>query len=220
MRLTFRKDYTALSDEALVGLIVEGGHNDEAGAYLVYERYRPLLVKCYLRVFDGDMQWLDDCLGDLYLFLRGREGGWRKLASFEWRCRFASWLIRLATNRFLEMKPYLIGKINFRLSISEDDEREDASDGLDEYERREREVLLLEAVGLLEDTDQRFVVLKRLQGYSSRETAELLSQMWERHGIVKRDLQGRPVRPTAGYVDVRMQRAKAALRLIIADMDV
>lgn len=222
MALTFRRNYSTLSDEALLEMITRAPHCEEAAAYLLYERYRPLLMKCYGRVFGADPQWLDDCLGDLFCFLRGVDGQWGKLAGFEWRCRFSSWLIRAASRRFLEMKPYLIGKLNFRLSISDDvepDELTEVPDAEREFARREREVLMQEAVGLLRDADQRFVVVKRLQGFNSQEIAEQMTEAWEQSGTVRVDSHGRRVTPTAAYIDVRMQRAKAALKLIIAGME-
>ena len=76
----------------------------------------------------------------------------------------------------------------------------------------------MEAIAKLEDPDQRFVVLKRLQGYSSKEIAELMQQSWDKHGIVRMD-KGKRVIPTSGYVDVRMQRAKEELRKLIVTID-
>ena len=78
--------------------------------------------------------------------------------------------------------------------------------------------MLMEAIAKLEDPDQRFVVLKRLQGYSSKEIAELMQQSWDKHGIVRMD-KGKRVIPTPGYVDVRMQRAKEELRKLIVTID-
>lgn len=43
--------------------------------------------------------------------------------------------------------------------------------------------MLLEAIGMLKDPDQKFVILKRLQGYNSKEIAELLTKAWEKHGV-------------------------------------
>jgi len=87
---------------------------------------------------------------------------------------------------------------------------------VEDYERRQLKVLLLEAVGQLDDPDQKFVILKRLQGYDSREIALLLQKRWEKHGIRKFNNRHEEVVPDAAYVDVRTQRAKENLRKIIA----
>ena len=78
--------------------------------------------------------------------------------------------------------------------------------------------MLMEAIAMLEDTDQRFVVLKCLQGCSSKEIVDLMRQSWDKHGIVRMD-KGKRVIPTPGYVDVRMQRAKVELRKLIVTID-
>ena len=68
---------------------------------------------------------------------------------------------------------------------------------------------------MLKDPDQKFVILKRLQGYNSKEIAELMNKSWVKHGIKKYDNNGNLVVPTSGYVDVRTQRAKKNLKEII-----
>jgi hypothetical protein len=120
------------------------------------------------------------------------------------------------------MKPYLIGKIENPLSIDDNENGkkpvELPDEYLEDYERRQRKVLLMEAVGLLKDMDQKFVILKTLQGYSSAEIADLLNQKWQKDGIKKYDNKGKLVVPTPGYVDVRRQRAKEQLKRIIVEL--
>ena len=79
----------------------------------------------------------------------------------------------------------------------------------------EMHVLLMEAVGMLKDPDQKFVVIKRLQGYNSKDIALLLQKRWEKHNIVKYNNKKQMVVPDAAYVDVRMQRAKDNLEIIL-----
>ena len=66
--------------------------------------------------------------------------------------------------------------------------------------------------------DQKFVILKTLQGYNSREIAEMLKQKWQKEGVTKYDYKGNLVTPTPGYVDVRRQRAKEQLKRIIVEL--
>lgn len=219
MGLIFQNNYKALSDKELVAKVTNIPSNEEAAAYLIYNRYDPLLRKIYKTVYNEDLYWYDDCLGDLFDYLKGKQQDWGKLKSFQWRSPFGSWLKKTARNRFIEIKRYLIGKIENPISIDDADEDKAPiqlpDDGVEDFERIQRKVLLMEAIGMLQDRDQRFVILKRLQGYNSKEIAELLKKSWDKHNIKKFDNKGNVVIPTSGYVDVRTQRAKENLKEII-----
>jgi len=222
MELTFLNNYTELNDKEIVDKIINKPYNEEAAAYLIYNRYDPLLHKLYRNIFDKDSSWYEDCLGDLFGFLKGKERDWNKLRTFQWRSKFGAWLSSTARHRFIEIKPYLIGKIENPLSIDDTDGDKAPvqlpENGGEEYERLERKILLMEAVGMLKDPDQKFVILKRLQGYNSKEIAELMKKSWAKHGIKKYDNKGNLVVPTSGYVDVRTQRAKENLKEIIVKL--
>lgn len=222
MEVHFHKKYAKYSDEEIVRSIVDTPHDEEAAAYLIYNRYAPLLRNIYRKVFDNDTFWYGDCLNDLYLFLKGKDLEWNKLKTFEWKSKLSTWLSKTAYNRFLEFKPTLLGKIKNHICVDDDystklplqffDDREQ------DHERREKEILLLEAVSLLEDPDQKFVILKRLQGYNSKEIALLLQKRWEKHGVVKYNNKKQIVVPDAAYVDVRAKRAKEILKTIITKL--
>ena len=221
MQIPDRYKYMKLTDRELVEAITKTPPDEHAAVYLLYERYSPKFRKLYADIYQ-DMTWYDDCMGDLFAYLKGKNQDWHAFRSFEWRSRFATWIGQVARNRFLEIRPYLIGKVDFPLSI---DDTEDGKfpvqltdESHEDYERRERKVLLLEAIGQLKDTDQKFVILKTLQGYNSSEIADLLARKWYNEGIEKRDSRGRIVIPTSGYVDVRRQRAKEQLKRIIAEL--
>jgi len=222
MGLVFLNNYAELNDKEIVNKIINKPYNEEAATYLIYNRYDPLLHKLYREIYDKDPSWYEDCLGDLFGFLKGKERDWNKLRTFQWRSKFGSWLSSTARHRFIEIKPYLIGKIENPLSIDETDGDKAPvqlpENGGEEYERLERKILLMEAVGMLKDPDQKFVILKRLQGYNSKEIAELMKKSWAKHGIKKYDNKGNLVVPTSGYVDVRTQRAKENLKEIIVKL--
>lgn len=219
MELHFHKEYKNYSDEEIVSSIVALPHDDEAAAYLINNRYAPLLNNVYRKVFENDSSWYGDCLNDLYIFLQGNDREWSKIKTFGWKSRFGAWLSKTAYNRFLEIKPKLIGKIKKTTSIDNNCDNKYPlqlpDEGERDYERRERNILLLEAVGMLRDPDQKFVILKRLQGYNSKEIAILLQKRWAKHGIVKYNNKKQVVVPDAAYVDVRTQRAKDNLQKII-----
>ena len=222
MGLVFLNNYAELNDKEIVNKIINKPYNEEAAAYLIYNRYDPLLHKLYREIYDKDSSWYEDCLGDLFGFLKGKERDWNKLRTFQWRSKFGAWLSSTARHRFIEIKPYLIGKIENPLSIDDTDGDKAPvqlpENGGEEYERLERKILLMEAVGMLKDPDQKFVILKRLQGYNSKEIAELMKKSWAKHGIKKYDNKGNLVVTTSGYVDVRTQRAKENLKEIIVKL--
>ncbi len=162
MELTFHNNYKEESDKEIVEKIITVPYNEEAAAYLLYNRYDPLLFKLYRKIFDKNLSWYDDCLGDLFDYLKGKNQDWNKLRTFEWRCNFGPWLGRTANNRFLEIKPYLIGKIQNSISIDDDEDRTPVQlpdNGVEDYEQLQKKIMLLEAIGMLKDPDQKFVIL-------------------------------------------------------------
>lgn len=219
MEFKKQSNSTGLSDEELVGQILTPPHNEEAAVFLLFERYQPLLLSIY-RGLTSDPSWYEDCVHELFIHLKGKDRDWQPLASFGKRSSFGTWLKTVARNKFLELLPKLIE--NPEISVSVDGRDSDAppvrllDNGAEDYEHRELRVMLMEAIGQLHDPDQRFVILKRLQGYDSREIAVLLQRRWLKHGIRKYNSRHEEVVPDAAYVDVRTQRAKDSLRKIIA----
>lgn len=229
--MTFHYNYDGYTDKELVELAIQPPigkkPNEEGVAFLLYNRYAPLLHKLYLKIYGKQYDLYGDCLNDLFIYLKSGEPVWRKLISFEWRSSFGTWLGTTARHRFVEIKPTLIGKCPNPLSIdggsanlSPSGEPERGSvqlpdNGVEEYEDKERKVILMEAISLLKDADQKFVMIKRLQGYNSKEIAILLQKRWAKHGIVKYNNKKQVVVPDAAYVDVRTQRAKENLQKII-----
>lgn len=72
MELTFHNNYKEESDKEIVEKIITVPYNEEAAAYLLYNRYDPLLFKLYRKIFDKNLSWYDDCLGDLFDYLKGK----------------------------------------------------------------------------------------------------------------------------------------------------
>ena len=52
MELTFMNNYTELNDKEIVDKIINKPYNEEAAAYLIYNRYDPLLHKLCRNIFD------------------------------------------------------------------------------------------------------------------------------------------------------------------------
>lgn len=221
MQIPARYRYMTQTDKELVEAIIRIPPDEGAAVFLLYEKYTPKFKKLYTDIYQ-DMSWYDDCMNDLFAYLKGKNQDWRTFRTFEWRSKFSTWIGQVARNRFLEIKPYLIGKIENPLSIDDNENGKKPvvlpDEDLEDYERRQRKVLLMEAVGLLKDMDQKFVILKTLQGYNSAEIADMLALKWQKEGTEKYDNKGNLVTPTPGYVDVRRQRAKEQLKRIIVEL--
>ena len=228
--MAFHQNYEDYTDRELVELAIQPPigkkPNEEGVAFLLYNRYGPLLHKLYLEIYGKQDDLYGDCLNDLFIYLKSGEPVWRKFINLEWRSSFGTWLGITARHRFVEIKSILIGKCPNALSIDGDtltalSTRKDRNpiqlpdNGVEEYEDKERKVILMEAISLLKDADQKFVMIKRLQGYSSKEISILLQKRWAKHGIVKYNNKKQVVVPDAAYVDVRTQRAKENLQKII-----
>ena len=216
MNLPLDRKYANLSDREIIDSIITKPHNEEAAVYLLYERYTPKFKKLCFDIY-GTCEVYYDCVDDLFIFLKGSNLNWDKLRSFEWRSKFSTWIATTALRRFVEIKPLLIGKIGKTLSMDECTSLVEKDE--ESYERRMRKVMLMEAIMQLEDADQKFVILKTLEGYDSSEIAILMATKWHNEGIVRYDNKGNAVVPSAGYVDVRRQRAKAELKRILSTID-
>ena len=228
--MAFHQNYEGYTDRELVELAIlppiGKKPNEEGVAFLLYNRYDPLLHKLYLETYGKQDDLYGDCLNDLFIYLKSGEPVWRKLINLEWRSSFGTWLGVTARHRFVEIKPILIGKCPNTLSIDGDTSTALSTgkdrnpvqlpdNGVEDFDEKERKVILMEAISLLKDADQKFVMIKRLQGYNSKEIAILLQKRWAKHGIVKYNNKKQIVVPDAAYVDVRTQRAKENLQKII-----
>lgn len=220
MEFHYKLDYSKLSDKQIVEKVLADPHDEESAAYLLHDRYAPLLSNLYHR-FTKDDTWFDDCVNELFMHIKGKDGSWRALAGFEWRSTFGHWLRRVANSKFKELLPKLIENGGRNVSIDNDDPQQppvQLSDrGKETFERNMNKVMLLEAIGRLKDEDQRFVVLKRLDGYKSKEIATMLEIKWEKHGIVRYNNDHEVVVPDEGYVNVHYQRAKKELKRIMSN---
>lgn len=220
MEFQYRFNYKDLSDKQIVGKILADPHDEEAAAYLLHDRYAPLLHKLY-RWLTTDDTWFDDCFDELFMHIKGKDGSWRMLANFEWRSTLGYWLRKIAYSKFREVLPKLIENGGRNVSIDNDDPQQPPvqlpDGGKETFERSMDKVMLMEAIGKLKDEDQRFAILKRLEGYKSKEIATMLKIKWEKHGIVRYNNEHEVVVPDEGYVNVHVQRAKKELKIIMSN---
>lgn len=213
MKLVFRQKYKDLSDKEIVDKIITEPHDEEAATYLIYSRYEPLCISICHRTLGG-VQRLDELQSELFMLLKGKNHDWNALKSFGWRSSLGRWLSITAYNLSLELRRQLIENDGKNVSIdigwTNDDEKPQTIDiAVDEEkqkERRQNMIVLNEAIHMLENPDQRFVVIKRLQGYSSKEVAQLLQTYWNSKNIVRYNNKKEIIKPDSGYIDNLFKR--------------
>lgn len=223
MESLYRLNYNKFSDKQIVEKILAEPHDEEAAVYLLYERYKNALLAIYF-LYASTTMWYNDCVNDLFVLLKGEDLHWQPLASFEWRSSFATWIKKIASREFpktiKKMKRVIECGTNI-VSINNDESEKPKvqipCDGEECIERRLRKVMLMEAIGRLKDDDQRFVILKRLEGYKSKDIAIMLQERWKKYGIKKYNDKQKLVVPDADYVNVRTQRAKESLKKMIVE---
>lgn len=238
----YRNAYQDLTDRQIVDRIIEKDkHDEEAATYLLWDRYNNLLHKHFNNLIHLDpYEWYDYSVESLFVYLRGDNGRWEKLSSFNWQSQFCYWFKKVSYNHFNDLRDKLIEKGIILVSLDDDDQKNSKREPVDDPTgRNRRKVELVEAIRNLKDLDQKFVVTKRLEGYNSKEIAELMKVMWENEGIKRTSLQNvrnekgeyvldengkkvkvvAPLIPTNQYVDVLMERAKKELKKIIVTID-
>lgn len=220
MDFHYKLDYSKLSDRQVVAKILAEPHDEEAAVYLLHDRYTPLLRKLYC-CFTSNAIWFDDCVDELFMYIKGKDGSWRILVNFEWRSTFGYWLKRIAYSKFRDILPKLIENHGRNVSIDNNNPMQMPLQLPDRNkettEHRMDLVMLMEAIGKLKDDDQRFTMFKRLEGYKSKEIAEMLKIKWKKYGIVKYNNDNEVVIPDEGYVNVHMQRARKELKIILSN---
>lgn len=213
MELIFKDRYKTLSDREIVDRIITEPYDDEAAAYLIYCRYEPLCVSVCLKTLGGTQQ-LDELQSELFILLKGKNQDWHALRSFQWRSSLGSWLKITAYNFSLEFRRQLIENNGDNLSMDNGWSQEDQkrrtmdipSDEEELKERRYRMMLLQEAINMLDNADQKFVVKNRLQGFSSKEIAKMLLDYWKENNMARYNNRREPVVPDSGYIDNLFKR--------------
>jgi len=226
MELTFIHRYEALSDKEIVDLIITNPYDEEAATYLIYNRYEPLCKTICMATLDG-VHNLDALQSELFMLLKGKQQDWQVLKSFQWRSQLSTWLKITAYNLSLNLRKDLIENNGNNSSLDkgweEDYQNHHVIDiPFNEEKRIERRYDLLvlnEAIHLLENTDQRLVMIKRLQGYSSKEVAMTLQEYWNENGIVRYNSKKQVVIPDSGYIDNLFKRGYEKVKAIYKSLD-
>lgn len=215
--MIFNDKYKNMTDKEIVDAIISDPSDEMAATYLVYDRYKPLFVKLYKRYIGDDMYWFDSCVTDVFTLLKGPELEWRPLKRFEWRSSLASYLIPIAKNHFLAIKPKLIDNPAKVISMDEKQSPNttmqipDTTRGKHAHELMEAKIDLLDAIGKLEDEDSRLIIIKTLHGYKSRDIAQMIQERWDEKGIVK-IYGGKRVVANEHYVNMTRNRIYKELK--------
>lgn len=205
-------NYSILHDKKLVTLILAG--NEEAGVHLVYVKYENDINYHVLRYYD-DLEYKEDLTNDLYIHLRGEEGKWNPLRSFQWRCTLRTWFNSVVSHFFLKKRKELIGFSDCTTSIDKVDDQQFSINISNDDERNTKLVILLEAINRLPNEDYRFILIKEIEGYSAKEIADLLNQKRNIEHRLRLRTDGTPIVATADYIYMIKNRALRELENII-----
>lgn len=107
MGLVFQNNYNELNDREFVSKIKAIPYNEEVAAFLPNNWYAPLLHKLYRVIFDNDPSWYEDCLGDLFDYLKRKNRDWNRLRTFEWRSKVGLLLSCAAWHHIIEIVKFM-----------------------------------------------------------------------------------------------------------------
>ena len=207
-----KNKYDSYSDRDLVDAILSG--NEEAAIYLIYNKYyRDLRYLC--KDYCGSHEYIDDVCHEVYLMLKGNNGDWHPLSTWDELATLRTWLNKTVRNYFYRNRDFLIGLREKKLYSEKEDEPDPVENVESHYpsiEANMQKVLLLEAINKLKNTDQKLVILKEIQGYSHEEIAAILNQVRREENRIKIGRDGNEILADAAAVDVLKQRAVAQLR--------
>lgn len=226
MELTFIHRYEGLSDKEIVERIITDPYDEEAATYLIYNRYEPLCKTICMTTLNG-VHNLDALQSELFMLLKGKRQDWHVLRSFQWRSQLSTWLKIIAYNLSLDLRKSLIENNGYNTSLDKRWDDEDQNHHVVDIpfseekriERRYDMMVLNEAIHLLDNTDQRFVLIKRLQGYSSKEVAMTLHEYWKENGIIRYNSKKQVVIPDSGYIDNLFKRGYDKVKAIYKSLD-
>lgn len=226
MELKNKNTFTHLSDKELVDKIITEPYDEEAAIFLIYYRYKPLCVTICKQILNG-LDNLDELQSELFMLLKGKQQDWYALRAFQWKSTLGYWLHRITLNLSLELRKQLIENDGRNTSIDngwqqEGEKPKPIEIPVDEEAQRERYyrmLLLQEAINMLDNPDQKFVVIKRLQGYSSKQVAAMLQEYWEKKQIVRYNKKKEVVIPDSGYIDNLFKRGYDKVRQLFNSLD-
>ncbi len=194
--------YKALSDEAIIREIRTGNHAGEALFYLLFGRYAGMLEMIYnvqpltLMDFDDFMLELDICLfknecGAIQQFLPGK-------ASFK------TYLSAIAHNLLYDLRDKELPTLDI-LTIW---------NTLHDNDNVMEVMLLVDEINNYPNKNARYVLLKTIEGYKSKEIAVMLTKRRHEEGTLDESEELKP-----SYIDTLRSRALKTIRKRILEHD-
>lgn len=218
--------YEKLSDREVIGLIIQEPYDDDAATYLIYDRYVPLCKSICISIFNN-LEHLDEIQSELFIHLKGSQRDWQTLKSFQWRSKLSTWLKIIVYNLSLELRNKFIENDGKNTSLDEGWEEDSENHRIPDIpvneerviERRYDLVVLNEIIHSLENHDQSLVIIRRLQGYSSKEVAMMLQDYWNQNNIIRYNRQHEVVVPNSGYIDNLFKRGYEKVKFMYNSLD-
>jgi RNA polymerase sigma-70 factor (ECF subfamily) len=158
----FSKNITKLSDEQLMVLYIQKGHNKYIEE--IYKRYSPKLLGYFFRMLNGDHQKAQDLLQDLFLKVI------EKKQQFDPSKKLYTWLFTIASNSFKSDYRKLSNRNTTRdLPIEKTPLQYDEN----LFDRKEFKIALRQGINLLTSKQKATFILRYHVGFSVKEIAEI-----------------------------------------------
>ncbi len=158
----FSKDITHLSDEELMVLFIQKGHNKYIEQ--IYKRYSPKLLGYFFRMLNGDDEKAQDLLQDLFLKVI------EKKQQFDPSKKFYTWIFTIASNSFKSDYRKLSNR-----NTTRDYPIEKTPLQYDEnlFDRKEFKIALRKGINQLTTKHKIAFILRYNEGFTVKEIAEI-----------------------------------------------
>lgn len=197
------RKYKDKPDEAIIWEIRTGRHAGEALFYLLFGRYADMLEVIYAQQSLTLMDFDDFMLElDIRLFKEGCEAMQRFQPG---KASFKTYLSAIARHLLYDLHEKELPTLDV-----------DALGGIlyDEYESEEAVMSLVEEINDYPDKDSRYVLLKTIEGYKSKEIAAMLTGRKHEEGTLDESKKLKP-----SYIDTLRSRALKGIRHRILSHD-
>jgi len=156
--------YPDFSDEQLVDLTLKGDHQAFGS---IVDRYRSMVARTVKGML-GDAVFAEDIGQEAFIRL------FYSLSEFRGEAKLSTYLNRIAVNLTLNEIKKRKRSGGLLTSNEESDGRIEAVADENDHDKRDAKELLTKALGMLEPKFRIVVVMRLLEGYSTKETSEVL----------------------------------------------
>ena len=191
--------YKPRSDKEIITEIGLGDSSGDALFYLLFGRYAEMLEAIFRRQSSGRIEFDDFMLElDIRLFVNRCAA----IISFdENKASFKTYLGTIAHNLLYDMSAKEMPTLDILEALRQ------ADCGFDEYGMS----ILVDAINSYPNKDSRYVLLKTIEGYKSKEIAAMLTRRRQEEGTLDK---GKSLTPA--YIDTVRSRTLKAIRRMMA----